>query len=46
VAREAEREELRRLLLQHGGNIARAARAQGVARTTLVSRAKKHGLLA
>jgi DNA-binding NtrC family response regulator len=40
-----EREELRRLLVVHGGNFARAARATGVARTTLVSRAKKHGLL-
>jgi transcriptional regulator of acetoin/glycerol metabolism len=29
----------------HGGNVARAARAIGVARTTLVSRAKKHGLI-
>jgi two-component system response regulator HydG len=44
-ARRAEREDLRQLLLDHGGNVARAARAIGVARTTLVSRAKKHGLL-
>jgi len=45
VARRTEREELRTLLLQHRGNIARAARAVGVARTTLASRANKHGLL-
>jgi two-component system response regulator AtoC len=44
-ARQAEREELRKLLLLHGGNVARAARALGIARTTLVSRAEKHGLL-
>ena len=44
-ARRTERDELRRLLVVHGGNVARAARAVGVARTTLVSRAKKHGLL-
>jgi two-component system response regulator HydG len=41
----AEREELRTLLVSHRGNVARAARATGVARTTLVSRASKHGLL-
>jgi two-component system response regulator HydG len=44
-AQEHQRAELRRLLLLHGGNFARAARATGVARTTLVSRAKRHGLL-
>jgi DNA-binding NtrC family response regulator len=44
-AKQAEREELRRLLVEQGGNVARAARALGVPRTTLVSRAKKHGLL-
>jgi transcriptional regulator with GAF, ATPase, and Fis domain len=44
-ARQAAREELRKLLVLHGGNVARAARALGVARTTLVSRAKKHGLI-
>jgi two-component system response regulator AtoC len=44
-ARQAEREELRRLLVVHGGNVARAARSVGLARTTLLSRAKKHGLL-
>jgi len=45
-ARENETIELRRLLLTHGGNVARAARALGVPRTTLLSRAKKLGLLA
>jgi DNA-binding NtrC family response regulator len=44
-ARSAEREKVRRLLVENGGNLARAARALGVPRTTLVSRAKKHGLL-
>ncbi len=44
-ARDAERESLRRLLIEHGGNVARAARALGVARTTLLGRAKKHGLV-
>jgi DNA-binding NtrC family response regulator len=45
-ARANETIELRRLLLTHGGNVARAARALGVPRTTLLSRAKKLGLLA
>ncbi len=44
-ARDAERESLRRLLIEQGGNVARAARVLGVARTTLLSRAKKHGLV-
>jgi transcriptional regulator with PAS, ATPase and Fis domain len=44
-ARRTEREELRNLLMSHRGNVARAARAAGVARTTLASRANKHGLL-
>ena len=44
-ARHAAREDLRKLLMLHGGNIARAARTLGVARTTLVSRAKRHGLI-
>ncbi|MBI3199934.1 MAG: sigma-54-dependent Fis family transcriptional regulator [Myxococcales bacterium] len=44
-ARSAEQEELRALLLEHGGNCARAARALGIPRTTLLARAKKHGLL-
>jgi DNA-binding NtrC family response regulator len=43
--RQTEREELRKLLVLHGGNVARAARAVGIARSTLVSRAKKHRLL-
>lgn len=37
--------ELREALLLHGGNFSRASRALGVPRTTLVSRAKKFGLL-
>lgn len=44
-ARANETAELRRLLLAHGGNLARAARATNVPRTTLLSRAKKLGLL-
>lgn len=44
-ARANETTELRRLLLAHGGNVARAARAMNVPRTTLLSRAKKLGLL-
>ena len=44
-ARATEAVELRRLLLAHGGNIASAARATNVPRTTLLSRAKKLGLL-
>jgi DNA-binding NtrC family response regulator len=44
-AKSAEHEELRALLLEHGGNCARAARALGIPRTTLLARAKKHGLL-
>jgi DNA-binding NtrC family response regulator len=45
---EAERQEaqrLRALLISHGGNCARAARELGIPRTTLISQAKKHGLL-
>jgi DNA-binding NtrC family response regulator len=48
VREQAQREdavELREILLRHGGNLSRAARALGVPRTTLVSRAKKFGLL-
>jgi DNA-binding NtrC family response regulator len=45
AARNAEAEELRELLLHHGGNCARAARALGIPRTTLLARAKRHGLL-
>jgi DNA-binding NtrC family response regulator len=44
-ARTNEALELRRVLLAHGGNLARAARALGMPRTTLLSRAKKLGLL-
>ena len=44
-ARVNETSDLRRLLLAHGGNVARAARASNVPRTTLLSRAKKLGLL-
>ena len=43
--RNHEAEELRELLLVHGGNCARAARTLGVPRTTLVSKAKRLGLL-
>jgi DNA-binding NtrC family response regulator len=45
---EVERQEaqrLRTLLINHGGNCARAAREMGIPRTTLISQAKKHGLL-
>ncbi len=48
VREEAEAvraEELRALLLQHGGNVTRAAKELGVARTTLFSQARKLGLL-
>jgi transcriptional regulator with GAF, ATPase, and Fis domain len=44
-AQESEARQLRELLLAHGGNCARAARASGIPRTTLVSRARKLGLL-
>ncbi|MFO0644663.1 MAG: sigma-54 dependent transcriptional regulator [Polyangiales bacterium] len=44
-AQQSEASELRALLLAHGGNVARAARELNIARTTLISRAKKHGLL-
>ena len=43
--RASEADELRALLLHHGGNCARAARSLGVPRTTLFARARKHGLL-
>jgi two-component system response regulator HydG len=45
AVRNAERESLRQLLVEEGGNIARCARKLGVPRTTLLSRAKKYGLL-
>jgi DNA-binding NtrC family response regulator len=44
-AYQQEREKLRRALVAHGGNFARTARVLGLARTTLVSRAKRYGLL-
>jgi DNA-binding NtrC family response regulator len=43
-ARDLERDELRALLLRHGGNFAQAARSLGIPRTTLLSRAKRYGL--
>jgi DNA-binding NtrC family response regulator len=43
--RRTEAEQLRELLVQHGGNCSSAARALGIPRTTLMSRAKKYGLL-
>jgi len=42
---QGEAVEVRDALLAHGGNVARAARALGLPRTTLISRAKKHNLL-
>jgi DNA-binding NtrC family response regulator len=42
---ELESERLRRLLMEHGGNCTRAAKALQIPRTTLISRAKKHGLI-
>jgi DNA-binding NtrC family response regulator len=44
--RDSQTEQLRQVLISHGGNVARAARALGVARTTLLGRARRHGLLA
>lgn len=44
-ARDEAVEELRHALVAAGGNCARAARALGIPRTTLISRARKHGLL-
>jgi transcriptional regulator with PAS, ATPase and Fis domain len=44
-ARDLETEQLRHVLLSHGGNVARAARALGLPRTTLLGRARRHGLL-
>ncbi|HLK90044.1 MAG TPA: sigma-54 dependent transcriptional regulator [Polyangia bacterium] len=44
-ARRHEAEQLRSLLISHGGNCARAASALGIPRTTLASRAKRLGLL-
>jgi len=44
-AREEEQEVLREVLRRHGGNCSSAARELGLPRTTLVSRAKKFGLV-
>ena len=44
-AQKNEAEQLRELLLFHGGNCTRAAVALGVPRTTFISRAKKYDLL-
>jgi DNA-binding NtrC family response regulator len=44
-ARDVETEQMRSLLITHGGNSARAARALGVPRTTLLGRAKRCGLV-
>jgi DNA-binding NtrC family response regulator len=44
-ARRHETEQLRSLLISHGGNCARAASALGIPRTTLASRARRLGLL-
>jgi DNA-binding NtrC family response regulator len=43
--REAEAATLRKVIVSNGGNLSRAARALNVPRTTLVSRAKKYGLV-
>jgi DNA-binding NtrC family response regulator len=43
--RSSEARELRDLLLAHGGNVSRAARSLGIPRTTLVSRARRLGLI-
>ena len=45
AAETQKAQRLRGLLMQHGGNVASAAREMGVPRTTLVSQAKKYGLL-
>lgn len=44
-ARRREVEQIRAVLISHGGNCARAARELNIPRTTLVSRAKKFNLL-
>jgi DNA-binding NtrC family response regulator len=44
-ARRHEAEQLRTVLISHGGNCARAANALGIPRTTLASRARRLGLL-
>jgi DNA-binding NtrC family response regulator len=42
---KGEADMLRSVLLRHGGNVTRAAKELGIARTTLFSQARKHGLL-
>jgi len=44
-ASNSETAQLRNVLLSHGGNVARAARALGLPRTTLLGRARRHGLI-
>lgn len=44
-ARKNQREELVRLLIEHGGNTAAVARALGVSRGCIVYRCEKFGLL-
>jgi DNA-binding NtrC family response regulator len=44
-ARAQEAAALRQVIIAHGGNLSRAARAVGVPRTTLVSRLKRLGLV-
>jgi transcriptional regulator of acetoin/glycerol metabolism len=45
IVRAREAEQLQRALLEASGNCSRAARELGIPRTTLVSRAKRLGLL-
>ena len=43
--RETQAARLRRALLEHGGNCTVTARALGIPRTTLVSQARRLGLI-
>jgi len=45
IVRARDTEQLQRVLLDASGNVSRAARELGIPRTTLVSRAKRLGLL-
>jgi transcriptional regulator of acetoin/glycerol metabolism len=45
IVRARDTEQLQRVLLEASGNCSRAARELGIPRTTLVSRAKRLGLL-
>ena len=45
IVRAREAEQLQRVLLDASGNCSRAARELGIPRTTLVSRARRLGLL-